>query len=331
MAALTQLQDDFADGTLNTTLWSGSYGDPTESGGQAHIPCGTGYAGLKSAAAYTLAGSSVLVRLHAPDPTGATTAAASVFVLSSTGGTDAGYIVDAAQDAVGLYLREGYADGAAVFLTYSDTDHAWLRLRESAGTLLWETSPDGSSWTVRRSAASPAWLADPDLAFLIEGHRDAGATTSIDIDSVNVPPPTTLTALQETDQALSPALRKTLALDAITLLTTPQPLTSSKALALAPAAETSTVPSPTGHKTRQTGPAAETGTPQPVTPAKTLTLAPAQAASAVQPLTPRKTSPLAPATETNTPRPLYPANSPPVDGLTTGTPRTSWTAGTPRT
>ena len=117
MPGLSTLQDDFADGTLNTTLWSGSYGDPTESDGKAHVPCSTGYAGLKSASTYTLTDSAVFLRLHAPDPTGATSAAASVFVLSTTGGTDAGYIIDAAQNALGLYLREGYADGSAVFLT----------------------------------------------------------------------------------------------------------------------------------------------------------------------------------------------------------------------
>jgi hypothetical protein len=228
MPGLNELADDFADGTLNTTLWSGSYGDPTESDGKAHIPCGTGYAGLKSASAYTLADNTVFLRLHAPDPTGATSAAASVFVLSTTGGTDAGYIVDAAQNAVGLYLREGYADPSAVFLTYSPADHAWLRLRETTGTLYWETSTDGHAWTVRRSSASPAWLADTDLAFLVEGHRDAGPTTSVDLDTVNVPPaldlPTTELALQ-----VEPlALRKTLPLASLSIGQAPTALHRAK-------------------------------------------------------------------------------------------------------
>ena len=43
-------------------------------------------------------------------------------------------------------------------LTYSATDHAWLRLREAAGTVFWDTSPDGVTWTNRASttAISPA-------------------------------------------------------------------------------------------------------------------------------------------------------------------------------
>lgn len=193
MPTFDELVDDFEDGTLNTTLWSGSYGDPDEVGGQARIPCTTGYAGLKSASIYTLTASAIVIRLHAPEPGGATSSAASVLVLSSVGGTDAGFIVDSAQTAVGLYLREGYADGGAVFLTYSATDHAWLRFREDAGSLYWDTSPDGGDWTNRRTATTPAWAADTTLAFLIEGHRDAGTADFIQVDSVNAAPGQTVT------------------------------------------------------------------------------------------------------------------------------------------
>jgi hypothetical protein len=276
MPGLNTLQDDFADGTLNTSLWSGSYGDPTESDGKAHIPCGTGYAGLKSAPAYTLADSSVFLRLHAPDPTGATSAAASVFVLSSTGGTDAGYIIDAAQDALGLYLREGYADGSAVFLTYSGTDHAWLRLRETAGTLYWETSPDGYAWTVRRSAASPAWLGDTDLSFLVEGHRDAGPTTAINLDTVNVTPALDLVPAEETHLAQALDLRKTLPLGATSVEETAQALYSAKSWALQTSQETHTaVPLALGKHTSLTT-ALQTDTALPLSTVKRITLTPAR-------------------------------------------------------
>lgn len=188
MPSFNTLVDDFEDGVLDTSLWSASYGDPDETGGRARIPCTTGYAGLKSGSAYTLTSASITIRLHAPIPGGATTAAASVLVLTSTGGTDGGFIIDPAQNAIGLYLREGYADGAAVFLTYSPADHAWLRFREDADdSVYWDTSPDGVDWTNRRTSTTPAWAADADLAFLIEGHRDAGTPDFIEVDSVNAP------------------------------------------------------------------------------------------------------------------------------------------------
>ena len=193
MASFDALSDDFEDGTLDAGMWSGSYGDPIEAGGQALIPCTTGYAGLKSASAYTLTGSGVTVRVHAPAPNGAASAAASVLVLTSTGGTDGGFIVDSAQNALGLYSRVGYADPGAMFLTYSATDHAWLRIREDSGNLLWDASPDGVTWSNLRTAPTPSWASDSDLAFLVEGHRDTGASDTIALDSVNVAPVTVVT------------------------------------------------------------------------------------------------------------------------------------------
>lgn len=187
MPTFDTLVDDFEDGVLDTDLWSGSYGDPDETGGRARIPCTTGFAGLKSASIYTLTGSGVTVRVYPPTPGGATAAAASVLILTSVGGTDGGFIVDPAQSAIGLYLREGYADGGAVFLTYSPEDHAWLRFRETEGTVYWETSPDGEDWTTRRNATTPAWATDTDLAFLVEGHRDAGTDDFVEVESVNAP------------------------------------------------------------------------------------------------------------------------------------------------
>lgn len=219
MPTFAELVDDFEDDTLNTSLWSGSYGDPDEAGGRARIPCTTGYAGLKSGSSYTLTGSGITIRLHPPVPNGAASAAASCLVLTSTGGTDAGFIVDSAQTAVGLYLREGYADGGAVFLTYNATDHAWLRFREDAGTLYWDTSPDGVDWTNRRTATTPAWAADTNLAFLIEGHRDAGTNDFVEVDSVNTPPFNTVSAeasLTADGTLTAAAIRRQLAAAAFT-------------------------------------------------------------------------------------------------------------------
>ncbi|WP_435610048.1 hypothetical protein [Streptomyces sp. C10-9-1] len=194
MPGFDTLIDDFDDGTVDTVKWSQSYGDPIEEDGRAKVPCTTGYAGLRSASSYTLADSGLFLRIYPPAAGGATSAAASIFVQTTTGGTDAGILIDAAQNAVGLYLREGYADGAAVFLTYDVGDHAWIRIREDAGTLYWDTSSDGLTWTNRRTATSPAWASDETLSVVIEGHRDAGTADYVQADNFNVAPYTVVTA-----------------------------------------------------------------------------------------------------------------------------------------
>ncbi|NUS82967.1 MAG: hypothetical protein HOY75_09475 [Streptomyces sp.] len=188
MPLLDTLEDHFT-GALNTAKWPGSYGDATAAGGRGRIPCAVGgFAGLRSATAYTLTGSHFLLRAYPPAANGAvTTAALSLLVLSSVGGTDAGFIIDTAQGAMGLYSRTGYADGGALFPPYDPAAHAWLRLRETNGTLLWEASPDSSNWTVLRSSPTPAWAADNDLSLLMESTRADGADNFAEVDNVNLP------------------------------------------------------------------------------------------------------------------------------------------------
>ena len=196
MPGFGMLQDPFDGGVLDPVRWSQSYGDPDVSGGRLRVPCTTGYAGARTASTYSLAWSQVATRVYPPAAGGASSAACSLLVLTDVGGTDAGFLVDPAQNAMGLYLREGYADGEALFPAYDPVAHAWLRLREDAGVLRWEASPDGRTWTVLRTAASPAWATRTDLSLLFEAHRDAGPADHAELDSLNIVRPGGLRSLQ---------------------------------------------------------------------------------------------------------------------------------------
>lgn len=201
------LSDSFDDGVLDPVLWGQSYGDPAQLGGRLMVPCTTGYAGARTASAYTLAWSQVTARVYPPAAGGAASAACSLLVLSSVGGTDAGFLVDQAQGAMGLYLRQGYADGAAVYPSYDPVAHAWLRLREDAGLLHWESSPDGLAWSVLRTAASPAWTGHTDLSLLFEAHRDAGTPDHAELDSLNLTRPGRIAGATRTGGRLAPLRR----------------------------------------------------------------------------------------------------------------------------
>lgn len=186
---LGSLVDDFEDGTADTAKWPGNYGGIAETGGRLRIDCDVSqWSGLKSATGYFLAGSQVLLRAYPAAANTATVAYLSALVTTTTAGTDAGFNIDTASNGIAFLNRVGFSDPDAVFDTYSPTDHAWLRLSESGGTLTWETSPDGQTWTVRRTDDSPAWVADEDLALLCEAHRDAGTDNFAEVDSVNVAP-----------------------------------------------------------------------------------------------------------------------------------------------
>jgi hypothetical protein len=237
-----ELRDDFNTGALDTAgRWTQSYGDPDQTAGRARIPCNVGgFAGIRSAGVYTLTGSHIVLRAYPPDANGGvTTAAFSLLILTGTGGTDGGFIIDTAQNAIGLYLREGFADPSPVFLTYSPTGHTWLRFRETGGSLLWETSPDGLAWTVRRTASAPAWTSDTNLSWLMESTRGDGGNNFAGADNVGVPP-LTLDPAEESDSAqmLAAAKNSTSGLAAET--DGAQPLAGRKSAALAPALEADT-------------------------------------------------------------------------------------------
>lgn len=186
MPGFGMLRDDFDDGSRDVVLWSGSYGDVVEEAGLARVPCSTAFSAYQSASVYSLAGSQVACRVVAPAAGGATVEAlAELLVITSIGGTDGGFSLNAVTGQLSLVSRSGYFDGEAVALTYSPTDHAWLRLREAEGALHWDTSPDGTAWTTRRSSASPAWVSDVNLSVIMAGHRNNGVDDYAEFDSFN--------------------------------------------------------------------------------------------------------------------------------------------------
>jgi len=181
------LQDTFDDGVRDPVLWSASYGDVVEVGGRARVPCTTDYSAYGSALVYSLAGAQVACRVYPPAAGGALVEAlAEVLVLSGTGGTDAGFSLNVVTGLLKLISRVGYGDVGEVALAYSPTDHAWVRLREAAGSLYWETSPDGVTWTVRRTAASPTWVSNANLSVVLAGHRDSGTGDYSQFDNFNI-------------------------------------------------------------------------------------------------------------------------------------------------
>lgn len=187
MPGFGMLQDNFDDNSRDLVKWSGSYGDVVEAGGRARVPCSTAFSAYQSASIYTLDESQIACRVYAPTVGGATVEAlAEVLVITSTGGTDGGFSINTVTGQISLVSRSGYFDGAAVVLTYSATTHAWLRLRESAGVLHWDTSPDGVTWTTRRSSASPAWVNDVNLSVILAGHRNNGTSDFAEFDNFNL-------------------------------------------------------------------------------------------------------------------------------------------------
>lgn len=188
MPLFTALIDNFNDGLVGPE-WGNAYGGVTEVGGRARVPCTTGYAGYQTGAAYTLTGSSVYLQLPVVPAlsTATTEAIACMMILSGTAGTRLGFVINAVGNLLRCKSETGYYDPASVDITYSATTHKWLRIQENAGSILWDTSPDGTTWTTRRTLATPAWVTGAVDTLLLDlfCHRDAGTSDFAEYDQVN--------------------------------------------------------------------------------------------------------------------------------------------------
>lgn len=183
---VAMLGDDFDDNAVDPVLWPGSFGGVSEVGGKARIPLVPGAsASLQSARTWVLTDSQIAVKVaKLPAPNGSTAAAARFMVNSATTGTRAGFTYNAVTGSLRCVSEVGFSDGAGVTLTYSGIDHLWLRLRELSGTLIWETSPDGWDWTIRRTLATPAWVASGPVVVDFPASRTGGTEDYAEWDLV---------------------------------------------------------------------------------------------------------------------------------------------------
>ncbi|MGA4896776.1 hypothetical protein ACPCAJ_02255 [Streptomyces griseoincarnatus] len=190
MPALATLVDDFDDNVVNATLWPENYGVYSEVGGRARVQCDPNFGAYSSAAIYSLAGSSAFVRIYPPAAAGATTTAyAQLSVLSTVEGTEIGFRINTVTNILRMQNNTDYWDAAAVEITYDATAHAYVRISEAGGTVTWATSPDGSTWTTRRTLATPAWVTATTTSELrLETYRNNGTSNFAEFDNLNTLP-----------------------------------------------------------------------------------------------------------------------------------------------
>ena len=183
LTALGTLRDTFT----NLTQWS-PFGGATASGGRVAIPVTTGFSGIQNTATWSLFGSSVSARLTPPAAGGATAANVGMFVAwAADTANNVQVLVDGATGLISFSNEVGYYDPNVLSLPYDPVNHAFVRVREAAGTTYWDTSPDGATWTNRRASANAAWLSQNPHRVVFQAHRDAGTADAAYVSSLNLP------------------------------------------------------------------------------------------------------------------------------------------------
>ncbi|MYR45085.1 hypothetical protein [Streptomyces sp. SID5910] len=322
------LVDTFDDGIVDPVLWPESYGGVTEADGRAQVPCGLDYAAYASAPIYTLRNSQLSCRMY-PAPIGDSLVACwtQVLIQTTTAGTDVVIEHNAITSSLGMALRTGYYDPDYLAIPYDPVQHAYLRIRQTGTDLLWETSPDGATWTTRRTSTAPAWVSDPDLQVQLIAHRDDGTPGVAEFDDVNVAPTTVVVPLgtaQETatarawagakQQPLLPAAggehggqwdtAKTASLTPAADTETSRPLTVGRTVRLGTAREHAAGQLLAAGRTVHLGTAGDRAAGEPITVSGAVELGQAGDAASARPLGSAKTSATGIATTVDSGRPV---------------------------
>ncbi|MFM9602682.1 hypothetical protein [Streptomyces turgidiscabies] len=307
------LSDTFNDNVVDPVKWPDSYdpGGYSETGGRARVACTTAYNAYASAEAYRLRESGVHVRMWPPAAGGATAEAwAQLLVQTITLGTDAIFEVSAITGNLIMAVRTGYFDPAQAAIPYDVTAHAWLRIRETGGQLLWDTSPDGVTWTNRRTATSPGWVGDTDLQVQLIAHRDGGVDDVAEFDSFNTgaSQSTALDLAGEVDTAQALVSRKTLALSTTAEVDSAQAPGRSRSRTLTPAGETAAARPLSRVKAAALTAATESDQARVLASTRTAALGTAVESASARSVGTVKTAVLPVAAETATAMPLAPAS-----------------------
>lgn len=153
--AISTLTDDFNDNSIDTGKWTtgvAAGSSITETGGQLVIAppvSSTGYSYLDSNDTFSLIGSSLTVEFA-----GTISTATGVEQIMEIMIDDSNYIMFfIANTGAAMRLVTAAADDST-YTTRDDRMMHWARIRESSGTIYWETSPDRTNWTIQRSAPS---------------------------------------------------------------------------------------------------------------------------------------------------------------------------------
>ncbi len=177
MASMSALIDGFA--SSDSGKWNNYNGTTiTTSGGLLQItPDNTFGAAISAVTSYDLTGNHAVIEVTA-------LGSSQILSLAVVDGTNRFEMFYNFGDLMFRETVAGVTDDANT-ITYNGTAHRWWRIREVAGTVYWDTSPNGADWLTRRSKtwAIPAVTA---LTPFLMAYTASGSTVAT-MDNFNQP------------------------------------------------------------------------------------------------------------------------------------------------
>lgn len=156
MARVETLTDNFNDNSMDTSLWTLQVGTGTtaETNGQlvltpASNNPGATYDGYSSVNTYDLTSSRASI--ECVQGVTAINGNEQSFTLEASTGNSITILLGGSNNLIFRLRTAGVTNDTGV--TRNDTTMRWWRIRESGGLVFYETSPNGSTWTVRRATS----------------------------------------------------------------------------------------------------------------------------------------------------------------------------------
>jgi hypothetical protein len=101
------------------------------------------------------------------------------------------------ENSISCWKRvSGVDSNLSGYITYDPVAMQWLRIREAAGAVYWETAPDGQTWSTMFSVADPFTPINNMWAnIIVETYNIEPTSTVVEFDNVNATPSLSSTSL----------------------------------------------------------------------------------------------------------------------------------------
>lgn len=184
-----ELVDNFDDNSTNTSLWS-TANSPSETGGQLSLPTTAGttnYSQYESKAYYDITASYVYSQVvNAGNQALASLQAIPVQVVLDSNNSLAWYVnagfIHAQKQVAGVFTD------VLNTTAYNSSVHKYFKIRESAGTIYWDYSTDGVTYTNYTSLANPFSVTNLKVRISAGTYSAEASSSTVIIDNLNVAP-----------------------------------------------------------------------------------------------------------------------------------------------
>lgn len=162
MALIETLKDNFDDGQRDISLWNSRAA--LEQLGYLYLLTsgGTGvqFSYYESVNSYDVTSSAAFVQMVSVDTSNTQLTVYPIMLTKDGGQSYIQYSIAIPPSGINLITAEYRISGSAAVtvrsnVVYDPAVHKWFKIRESAGTIYWDYSTDGSTWTNYTSVANP--------------------------------------------------------------------------------------------------------------------------------------------------------------------------------